>query len=195
MMNSRYKILSAFGFFLIAMTLWLHGLAPAGWSHGDLDSVYRGFQLAVGIVLLILAILATQGGEHPFDALIFFALSTMALIYALPSFSHGGGSMGMGGSAHDFAGWFYLLWTVYFFFLWFGSLKSHPTVHMLFLLLGWLGSLSATIFAFAGSMAFLTLTGYLMLIWGLISLYIFAGNALHLLCGKNCLPMGEKKQA
>ncbi|MHB1543330.1 MAG: acetate uptake transporter family protein [Gammaproteobacteria bacterium] len=192
-MNSRNTILSAFGFFLIALTLWLHGLAPAGWSHGDLNSVYGGFQLAVGLLLLILAILSTLNGEHPFDALVFFALSTMALIYALPNFSHGGGSMSMG--AHALAGWFYLFWGIYFFFLWFGALKTHPTVHMLFLLVAWLTSLSAAIFAFSGAMGFVVLTGYLMLVWGMVSLYIFAGSALHALCGKNCLPMGNKNKA
>ena len=192
-MNSRNTILSAFGFFVIALTLWLHGLVPAGWSHGDLNSVYGGFQLTVGLVLLVLAILSTLNGEHPYDALIFFALSTMALIYALPNFSHGSGSMGMG--AHALAGWFYLFWGFYFFFLWMGALKNHPMVHMFFLLMAWLTSLSAAIFAFSGAQGFVVLTGYLILVWGIVSLYISAGSALHALCGKNCLPMGHKNKA
>ena len=192
-MNTRNTILSAFGFFLVALSLWMHGLAPAGWSHADLNSIYGGFQLTVGLVLLILAILSTLNGEHPFAALVFYALSAMALIEALPNFSHESSMMGT--SAHVLVGWFYLFFGIYFFFLWFGSLKTHPTVHMLFLLLAWLTSLSATIFAFSGAMGFVVLTGYLILVWGAISLYISAGSLLHALCGKNCLPMGSKNKA
>ncbi len=189
-MNSRNSILSSIGFFTIGLTLWLTALKPVGFTNTDFDMVFGGLILAVGIVLLILSILSVQGGEHAFDGLVFFAFSLIALIFSLPNYSHETGSMM---NAPVLVGWFYLLWAFFWFFLWFGSLKSHPFMHMFFLLLAWLSTFAIAIFEYTGTRGFLTVGGYLQLLWSLVAIYISAGSALHALCGKNCLPMGAKK--
>jgi hypothetical protein len=189
-MNSRNSVISSIGFFVIGLTLWTTALRSVGWTSTDFDMVFGGLILAAGIVLLVLAILSLQSGEHAFDGLVFFAFAVLALVFSLPNYSHETDSMM---NAPVLVGWFYLLWALFWFYLWIGTLKSHPLMHMLFLLLGWLSMFAIAIFEYSGARGFLTLGGYLQLIWALIALYLSAGSALHALCGKGCLPMGAKK--
>ncbi len=179
-MSNKSVVVTTIGFMCLGLVIWMGNLSSAGWLSGA--SMYgMAMQLALGSVFLgVISILAFFHGRT-LDAIIFF--SAAGYFWTMSHSGHGDS-----GSA---AGWYWLLWAVFVFYVWLSSFKA-GWARSLFLLAAWLSLLSECLLGWTGAAFFNTLSGYLGLIAGLVAIYISAATILNDSNGKEVLPTGSK---
>ncbi|HKT31210.1 MAG TPA: hypothetical protein VJS89_01800 [Gammaproteobacteria bacterium] len=188
-MNNRLVISSTIGFMCIGLTLWMMNLAPTHWVAGpDMHAMIMAFTLGT-VVLGVMAILSFFHGRT-LDAVIFFGFA--GLLFTV---GHGMGHMqAAGGDSSGTIGWFGLVWTVFFFYVWLASFKA-GWARSLFLLAAWIVGLFHALHGWLGGEVFSYIFGYVGLFTGLVAAYISAATIINHGTGKNVLNIGGSADA
>lgn len=112
-----------------------------------------------------------------------FWLSLVA-IWALPALGWGPNAAA---PSHAYMGWYLLLWGVFTFFMFIGTLKSGPVLRFVFLSLAILFFLLA-IRDFTGSKIIELVAGYVGLVCGASAMYLSMAEVIHEQHGRKLLP-------
>lgn len=127
-MNNKSVSTATIGYMGYALSFWLIGVTVAGWAAGTNGSIWA-MSFPLSILLLVVGILAVAG-DRALDAIVF--LAGAALLWS----SHALVRIAMaphGGVTAGFAGWFWIVWSAFYAWVFYAALKG-PRVRMLFLL-------------------------------------------------------------
>lgn len=188
-MNNRLVISSTIGFMCIGLVAWMGGLSPTHWVAGpNMHAMVMMFTLG-SVVLGVMAILSFFNGRT-LDAIIFFGFTGLFMTLGHTGMGH----MASTGDSSGTMGWSGLVWAVFFFYVWIGSMKS-GWARSLFLLAAWLTGLAYALNSWLGMDVFGYIGGYLQLFVGLVAAYISAATIINHGTGKNCLNTGSTDAA
>lgn len=162
-MNNKSVSTATIGYMCLALAGWMISMPAAGWfssvySHGIANLS------ALAILLAVMGVLAFVHGRA-LDSIIFFGgagLFWSTYVYGLT------GAQGGTPEPGSYTGWYWFVWTLFFAWVWVGSLKAQPQ-RMLFLLGLWLTLLALAIGMWTGIRGFSIAGGYLGLITSLLA--------------------------
>ncbi|MGH8370076.1 MAG: GPR1/FUN34/YaaH family transporter [Gammaproteobacteria bacterium] len=182
-MNSKSVILTTIGFMCLGITVGINDLATAGWINGT-SGFGDAAVFALGSVTLgVIAILALLHGTRVIDGIIFFGGA--AFFWTVHQLGADAGGVNAA------AGWFYLLWALFFFYLWLASFKS-GWARMLLLLAAWIALLCDALVGWTGAVAFAYIDGYVGLYFALVALYLSAAEIINHGYNRTVLQTGSK---
>jgi succinate-acetate transporter protein len=145
-------------------------ISNAGWfatAHGHGTAM----MLPLSLILVVIGILAFTN-ERALDAVIFFGGAGLFWSGHEYLLSLGTASGASADPAH-YAGWYWFVWAVFYFYVWLGSFKA-GLFRMLFLLGLWLTLLALAIGEWAGLHAITKVGGYLGLITAVLAAIVSA---------------------
>lgn len=179
---------STLGYAAFALTLWMVSMLNAGWfgaapAHMD---VLLAFTFG-GIMLALAGLMAFSQGRTA-EMLLFLGFSAFWWTWAMHADANGTGAMP--DTAGAYMGWYFVLWAVFAFWIWLGSMHA-GTPRNLFALGLWLSLLSLAVADWSGVNGFSMLGGYLGLITALIGGYISAAETINAGAGRIVLDLGE----
>ncbi|MGH8320145.1 MAG: hypothetical protein ACREUL_19620 [Steroidobacteraceae bacterium] len=171
-LNNRCVTTSTVGYMAIALTLWMLSMTSAGW-YGNVYTVGIALMLPFALLLAIIGILAYLHGRS-LDSIVFFALAVL--------FTAGHTTMASMGSAApaepmSYVGWFWIVWTVFFAYVWLGSFRA-GLPRQLFLLGISLTLLAKAIHGWTDLRVLELISGYLGLITAIIAAIISASDVI-----------------
>ena len=171
-MNNRCVTTSTVGYMALALTGWMLSMTAAGW--------YDHFYLAGTSVMLpfalLLAIIGTLAYLHgrSLDSIAFFAFaalftSTHSAVVGMPG--------NQAAAPMSYVGWYWMVWTVFFAYLWLGSFRA-ALPRQLFLLGISLTFLAKAIYGWTDLRILELISGYLGLISSIIAAIISATDVI-----------------
>lgn len=170
------------------LTTWMLSMMNAGWFGGN----DMGLVLALAFAFGGLAQLATGVMEYAngntFGTVAFFSYGAFWISFALFVQFFGKGVDG------TFVAWYLLMWGVFTFYMWIGTLRNHPTSIMLVFLALWLTFVLLAVGNF-GVSGFGQIGGYVGLITALLAMYASASQVINDSHKKTVLPTGASKSA
>jgi uncharacterized protein len=171
-LNNRCVTTSTVGYMALALTGWMLSMTAAGWY----DHFYlagTSLMLPFALLLAIIGILAYLHGRS-LDSIAFFAFA------ALFTASHTALVPMTGSQAAapmSYVGWFWIVWTVFFAYLWLASFRAELP-RQLFLLGISLTFLAKAIYGWTDMRALELVSGYLGLISSIIAAIISASDVI-----------------
>ena len=117
-LNNRCVTTSTVGYMALALTSWMLSMSAAGWY----DHIYgaaSSLMLPFALLLAIIGILAYLHGRS-LDSIVFFAFAVLFTAGHSTLTSIAGGA----GAPMSYVGWFWIVWTVAFGYLWLGSFRA-----------------------------------------------------------------------
>ena len=170
-LNNRCVTTSTVGYMALALTGWMLSMTAAGWY----DRFYlagTSIMLPFALLLAIIGILAYLHGRS-LDSIAFFAFA--ALFTATHSAVAMTGSQGA--APMSYVGWYWIVWTVFFSYLWLGSFRAELP-RQLFLLGIALTFLAKAIYGWTNLGVLELISGYLGLISSVIAAFISASDVI-----------------
>jgi len=170
-LNNRCVTTSTVGYMALALTGWMLSMTAAGWY----DHFYlagTSVMLPFALLLAIIGILAYLHGRS-LDSIAFFAFA------ALFTSTHSAVAMtgGQPAAPMSYVGWYWILWTVFFAYLWLGSFRAELP-RQLFLLGISLTFLAKAIYGWSDLRILELISGYLGLISSIIAAIISASDVI-----------------
>lgn len=168
-MNNKATITSTVGYMCLALTGWMLSISNAGWfetAHGHGTAM----MLPLALILLVIGILAFTN-ERALDAVIFFGGA--GLFWSGHEYLLAPTSAGAAADPAHYAGWYWCVWAVFYFYVWLGSFRS-GLIRMLFLLGLWLTLLALAVGQWTGAHGITMLGGYLGLITAILAAIVSA---------------------
>ncbi|MGP8432764.1 hypothetical protein ACT2FY_38165 [Paraburkholderia fungorum] len=162
-MNNQSVTTGTVGYMGWALASWLLSMPNAGWF----DRVYgHGLAIAwpLAVILGVMGILSFMQSRS-LDSIIFFGGA--GLFWSMYTFAQQIAA-GVNSEPGTYAGWYYLVWAVFFCYVWLGSFKA-GLPRILFLLALWLTLLALAIGNWGGPQLFLVLGGYLGLLTAILA--------------------------
>lgn len=168
-LNNRCVTTSTVGYMALALTGWMLSMTAAGWY----DHYYlagTSLMLPFALLLAIIGVLAYLHGRS-LDSIAFFAFATL--------FTGAHTTMvSMSGAAPmSYIGWFWIVWTVFFAYMWLGSFRAELP-RQLFLLGITLTFLAKAIYGWTDLRVLELVSGYLGLISSVIAAIISASDLI-----------------
>src|SRR5579883_2837339 len=167
-LNNRCVTTSTVGYMAVALTGWMLSMTAAGWY----DRFYMGglsLMLPFALLLAIIGILAYLHGRS-LDSIVFFAFAVL--------FTAGhSGIVSGAGSPLSYVGWFWIVWTVAFAYIWLGSFRAELP-RQLFLLGITLTFLAKAIYGWTDARVFELISGYLGLISSIVAAVVSASDVI-----------------
>lgn len=168
-LNNRCVTTSTVGYMALALTGWMLSMTAAGWY----DHYYlagTSLMLPFALLLAIVGILAYLHGRS-LDSIAFFAFA------ALFTAAHTTMASLAGAAPMSYIGWFWIVWTVFFAYLWLGSFRAELP-RQLFLLGITLTFLAKALYGWTDMRALELISGYLGLISSVIAAIISASDVI-----------------
>ena len=168
-LNNRCVTTSTVGYMALALTGWMLSMTAAGWY----DHYYlagTSLMLPFALLLAITGILAYLHGRS-LDSIAFFAFA------ALFTAAHTTMASTAGAAPMSYIGWFWIVWTVFFAYLWLGSFRAELP-RQLFLLGITLTFLAKAIHGWTDLRVLEIISGYLGLISSIIAAIISATDVV-----------------
>lgn len=171
-LNNRCVTTSTVGYMALALTGWMLSMTAAGWY----DHFYlagTSLMLPFALLLAIIGILAYLHGRS-LDSIAFFAFAALltAAHTAMASMTGTAAAAPM-----SYVGWFWIVWTVFFAYLWLGSFRAELP-RQLFLLGIALTFLAKAIYGWTDLRVLELISGYLGLISSIIAAIISATDVI-----------------
>ena len=166
-LNNRCVTTSTVGYMALALTGWMLSMTAAGWY----DRFYlagTSLMLPFALLLAVIGILAYLHGRS-LDSIAFFAFAVLftAAHSALTSMA------GVSAGPMSYIGWFWIVWTVFFAYMWLGSFRAELP-RQLFLLGITLTFLAKAIYGWSDLRVLELISGYLGLISSIIAAIVSA---------------------
>lgn len=171
-LNNRCVTTSTVGYMALALTGWMLSMTAAGWY----DRFYlagTSLMLPFALLLAIIGILAYLHGRS-LDSIAFFAFAVL-FTAAHAAMTPPAGSLTAG--PMSYIGWFWMVWTVFFAYLWLGSFRAELP-RQLFLLGITLTFLAKAIHGWTGMQALELISGYLGLVSSVIAAIVSASDVI-----------------
>jgi succinate-acetate transporter protein len=168
-LNNRCVTTSTVGYMALALTGWMLSMTAAGWY----DHYYlagTSLMLPFALLLAIVGILAYLHGRS-LDSIAFFAFA------ALFTAAHTTMASTAGAAPLSYIGWYWIVWTVFFAYMWLGSFRAELP-RQLFLLGIALTFLAKAIYGWTDMRALELISGYLGLISSAIAAIISASDVI-----------------
>lgn len=168
-LNNRCVTTSTVGYMALALTGWMLSMTSAGWY----DHFYlagTSLMLPFAILLAIIGILAYLHGRS-LDSIAFFAF---AVLFAA---AHTSMATAAGAAPLSYIGWFWIVWTVFFAYVWLGSFRAELPRQLFFLGIA-LTFLAKAIHGWTDIAVVETISGYLGLISSIIAAIISASDVV-----------------
>ncbi len=169
--NNRCVTTSTVGYMALALTGWMLSMTAAGWY----DHFYlagTSLMLPFALLLAIIGILAYLHGRS-LDSIAFFAFAVLFTSAHSAMVSMAGGAT----APMSYVGWFWIVWTVFFAYLWLGSFRAELP-RQLFLLGITLTFLAKAIYGWTDLRVLELISGYLGLISSIIAAVISASDVI-----------------
>lgn len=170
-LNNRCVTTSTVGYMALALTGWMLSMTAAGWY----DRFYlagTSLLLPFSLLLAIIGVLAYLHGRS-LDSIAFFAFA--ALFTAARAMLAVAGAEAA--APMSYVGWFWMVWTVFFAYLWLGSFRAELP-RQLFLLGITLTFLAKAIYGWTDLRILELISGYLGLISSIIAAVISASDVI-----------------
>ena len=171
-LNNRCVTTSTVGYMALALTGWMLSMKAAGW-YDRFYIVGTGLMLPFNLLLMIIGILAYLHGRS-LDSIAFFAF---AVLFAA---AHSAMVAPLGvlpAAPMSYVGWFWMVWTVAFAYMWLGSFRAELP-RQLFLLGITLTFLAKTLYGWTDLRVLELISGYLGLISSIIAAIISASDVI-----------------
>jgi len=168
-LNNRCVTTSTVGYMALALTGWMLSMTAAGWY----DHYYlagTSLMLPFALLLAIAGILAYLHGRS-LDSIAFFAFA------ALFTSAHTTMASMALAAPMSYIGWYWIVWTVFFAYMWLGSFRAELP-RQLFLLGISLTFLAKAIYGWTDMRALELISGYLGLISSVIAAIISASDVI-----------------
>ena len=168
-LNNRCVTTSTVGYMALALTGWMLSMTAAGWY----DHYYlagTSLMLPFALLLAIAGILAYLHGRS-LDSIAFFAFA------ALFTSAHTTMASMALAAPMSYIGWYWIVWTVFFAYMWLGSFRAELP-RQLFLLGISLTFLAKALYGWTDMRALELISGYLGLISSLIAAFISASDVI-----------------
>ena len=171
-LNNRCVTTSTVGYMALALTGWMLSMTAAGWY----DRFYlagTSLMLPFALLLAIIGILAYLHGRS-LDSIAFFAFAALFTAAHTAMVSMTGTTFA---APMSYVGWFWIVWTVFFGFVWLGSFRAELP-RQLFLLGITLTFLAKAIYGWTDLRVLELISGYLGLISSIIAMIISASDVI-----------------
>jgi uncharacterized protein len=171
-LNNRCVTTSTVGYMALALTGWMLSMTAAGWY----DHFYlagTSLMLPFALLLAIIGILAYLHGRS-LDSIAFFAFAALFTAAHEAMVPMTGSQVA---APMSYVGWFWIVWTVFFAYLWLGSFRAELP-RQLFLLGISLTFLAKAIYGWTDLRALELVSGYLGLISSIIAALISASDVI-----------------
>lgn len=168
-LNNRCVTTSTVGYMALALTGWMLSMTAAGWY----DHFYlagTSLMLPFAALLAIAGILAYLHGRS-LDSIAFFAFAAL-----FTSMHAAMASMAIA-APMSYIGWYWIVWTVFFAYMWLGSFRAELP-RQLFLLGISLTFLAKALYGWTDMRALELISGYLGLISSVIAAIISASDVI-----------------
>ena len=170
-LNNRCVTTSTVGYMALALTIWMLSMTTAGW-YAQVYVAGSSLMLPFALLLAVVGILAYLHGRS-LDSIVFFAFAVLFTAgHSMMAAMAGGAAAPM-----SYIGWFWIVWTVFFAYVWLGSLHG-GLPRQLFLLGISLTLLAKALYGWTDLRVFELVSGYLGLISALIAAMISASDVL-----------------
>ncbi len=171
-MNNRCVTTSTVGYMALALTGWMLSMTAAGWY----DHFYiagTSLMLPFALLLAIIGILAYLHGRS-LDSIAFFAFAALFTAAHTAMVPMAGAQPA---APMSYVGWFWIVWTVFFGYLWLGSFHA-GLPRQLFLLGISLTFLAKALYGWTDLRVLELISGYLGLISSIIAALISASEVI-----------------
>lgn len=168
-LNNRCVTTSTVGYMALALTGWMLSMTAAGW-YNQYYLAGTSLMLPFALLLAIIGILAYLHGRS-LDSIAFFAFA------ALFTAAHTTMASTAGAAPMSYIGWFWIVWTVFFAYMWLGSFRAELP-RQLFLLGITLTFLAKAIYGWTDMRVLELISGYLGLISSIIAAIISASDVI-----------------
>lgn len=170
-LNNRCVTTSTVGYMALALTGWMLSMTAAGW-YAQIYSPGSSLMLPFALLLAIIGILAYLHGRS-LDSIVFFGFGVLFTAGHSGMLSMTGGAT----SPMSYVGWFWIVWTVAFGYMWLGSFRAELP-RQLFLLGITLTFLAKAIYGWTDLRVLELISGYLGLISSIIAAIISATDVI-----------------
>jgi uncharacterized protein len=171
-LNNRCVTTSTVGYMALALPSWILSMTAAGW-YGQIYLAGTSLMLPFAALLAIIAILAYLHGRS-LDSIAFFAF---AVLFTAAHSAMVGMAAGVAAAPMSYAGWFWIVWTAFFAYVWLGSFRA-GLPRQLFLLGISLTFLAKAAYGWTDVRVLELISGYLGLISAVIALVISASDVI-----------------
>lgn len=169
-LNNRCVTTSTVGYMALALTGWMLSMTSAGW-YGQFYLPGTALMLPFALLLAIIGILAYLHGRS-LDSIAFFAFGVLFTA------AHSNMAMvGASGAPMSYIGWFWIVWTVFFAYLWLGSFRAGLPRQLFFLGIS-LTFLAKALYGWTDARVLELISGYLGLISSVIAAIISASDVI-----------------
>ena len=171
-LNNRCVTTSTVGYMALAVTGWMLSMTAAGWY----DRIYlagTSLMLPFAALLAIIGILAYWHGRS-LDSIAFFAF---AVLFTAAHTAMASTTTSALAAPMSYLGWFWIVWTVFFAYLWLGSFRAELP-RQLFLLGVSLTFLARALYGWTDLRVLEFISGYLGLISSIIAAIISASDVV-----------------
>jgi uncharacterized protein len=172
-LNNRCVTTSTVGYMAIALTGWMLSMTSAGW-YGNFYAAGLSLMLPFALLLAIIGVLAYLHGRS-LDSIVFFAFAVL-LTAAHSTMAAMAGAAAAAGPM-SYGGWFWIVWTVFFAYLWLGSFRA-GLPRQLFLLGISLTFLAKALYGWTDHRVLELISGYIGLITSIIAAIISASDVI-----------------
>ena len=166
-----------------ALTTWMLSMVNAGWFTGDSVPLVLASAFAFGGTAQFVAGVMEMPRGNSFGFVAFCAFGAFWWTYALfvEFFS--------AKVSPDFVGWWLVMWGVFTFYMWIGSLALNRGVQFVFLAL-WITFLLLGVSEWTGIALIHRAGGYTGLITAILAFYVAAAEVINETHGREVLPLG-----
>jgi uncharacterized protein len=171
-LNNRCVTTSTVGYMALALTGWMLSMTAAGW-YGQFYLAGTALMLPFALLLAIIGILAYLHGRS-LDSIAFFAF---AVLYTGAHSAMVAMAGSQAAAPMSYGGWFWILWTVFFAYVWLGSFRAGLPRQLFFLGIS-LTFLAKALYGFTDARVFEMISGYLGLISSIIAAIISASDVI-----------------
>ena len=168
-----------------ALTTWLLSMVNAGWFPGEAIPLVLASAFAFGGTAQFFAGLMEMPRGNTFGFAAFCSYGAFWWTYALFVVFFADGVPG------TFVGWWLILWGVFTFYMWIGSLPLNRALQSVFLAL-WITFLLLGIKDLTGIGWVGMLGGYVGLVTAALAFYLAAAEVINETHGRTVLPIGAK---
>jgi uncharacterized protein len=181
-MNGKLSNPAPLGLAGFAFTTWMLSMINAGWFNADSLGLVLALAFAFGGTAQAIAGVMEFPRGNTFGTVAFLGFGAFWWSFALfVAFLHGK-------VPEAFVGWYLLVWGVFTFYMWIGSLRTNAAVQTVFLAL-WITFLLLAIGAWTGSLLATRIGGYTGLITAVVAFYASAAEVINEAFGHTVLPM------
>ena len=171
-LNNRCVTTSTVGYMALALTGWMLSMTAAGW-YGHFYPAATSLMLPCALLLTIIGILAYLHGRS-LDSIAFFGFGVLFAASHSQMMAAAGAPPA---APMSYIGWFWIVWTVFFAYLWLGSFRAE-LVRQLFLLGITLTFLAKAIYGWTDLRTAELISGYLGLISSIVAAVVSASDVI-----------------